>query len=78
MNWFELLGIISLIFAIAGSLLNNRKMIVCFPIWMIANLICFGMHLQIIITLGQGWSLAAKDVAFMYICIDGYFRWRKK
>lgn len=73
MNWFEILGLISLCFALAGSILNNRKMIICFPIWIISNIIYFGMHLQI-----GSWSLALKDVVFFGICVEGYFRWRKK
>jgi len=71
--WFESIGLISLGFALAGSILNNRRMIICFPIWMISNVIYFGMHFS-------SWqlSLALKDVVFFCICIEGYFRWRKK
>lgn len=73
MNWFEILGLISLGFALIGSILNNRKMILCFPIWIVSNIIYFAMHFQIGV-----WSLALKDFVFFCICIEGYFRWRKK
>lgn len=73
MSCFEILDLISLCFALAGSILNNRKMIICFPVWMISNVIYFGMHYQVGV-----WSLALKDVVFFGICIEGYLRWRKK
>ena len=78
MNWFGILGLISLCFALAGSILNNRKMIICFPVWMVSNVIYFGMHSYIEITVGGGWSLALKDAVFFCICIEGFLRWRKK
>lgn len=68
----EVIGVIGLIFVIAGSLTNNRKMIICFPLWMVSNVIYVWMHYQTHI-----WSLVIRDVFFMYVCIDGYFRWRK-
>jgi len=73
LSLFELLGLLSLFVAIVASILNNRKMILCFPIWMISNIICLIIHIH----LGSQ-SLALKDIAFMVICIDGYFRWRRK
>ena len=77
MNCFEILGLISLCFALAGSILNNRKMIICFPVWMISNVIYFIMHFYVWMIVGN-WSLALKDVIFFCICIEGYCRWRKK
>lgn len=79
MNWFEVLGLISLCFALAGSILNNRKMIICFPVWMVSNVIYFGMHFYFgLLSQAGAWSLALKDVVFFCICIEGYYRWRKK
>lgn len=70
---FELLGLFTLGITITGSILNNRKMILCFPIWVISNIIYLGMHIHL-----GSWSLALKDAAFIVICVDGYFRWRRK
>jgi len=72
MNWFEIIGLISLCFALTGSILNNRKMIICFLPWIVSNVIYFGMHIHL-----SAWSLALKDVVFFGICIEGYLRWKK-
>lgn len=68
----EVFGTIGLLFAMAGCLLNNRKMISCFPVWMVANIVgvCIHYHLHL-------YSFVVKDLFFMYICVDGYIRWRK-
>jgi len=73
----EIIGIVGLMFVIAGSLANNRKMIICFPLWMISNILYYGVHLEIHHFQTHVWSLLVRDLFFMYVCIDGYLRWRK-
>lgn len=69
----EFLGTISTVLAIAGVILNNRKMIGCFYIWLLSNAITAGIHLSAGI-----WSLAARDLIFFLLAIEGIYRWSIK
>ena len=66
----ELLGTIAGILAVAGVVLNNRRLIGCFYLWLASNAICAGLHVH-----AGLWSLAAKDVLFLLLAIDGLRRW---
>ena len=70
---FEIIGLISLCFAIAGVILNNRKMIICFPIWAVSNIIYLGMHWYL-----GSWSLVLRDVIYFGFSIEGYLLWRRR
>jgi nicotinamide riboside transporter PnuC len=69
----ETLGIISTTLAITGVILNNRKMIACFYVWLLSNAITAGIHLNAGI-----WSLAVRDLIFFLLAIEGIYRWSKK
>ena len=68
----EILGTIATLLAITGVLLNNRRMIACFYVWMVSNLITAGLHCEAGMV-----SLMVRDVVFFALAIDGAIRWRK-
>jgi nicotinamide riboside transporter PnuC len=69
----ELFGTLSTILAITGVWFNNRKMIVCFYIWLISNSISLVIHLHSGI-----YSLAARDFIFLILAFEGISKWSKK
>jgi len=69
----EIVGAISAVLAVAGVLLNNRKMIACFYVWIVSNTISACLHFN-----AELYSLLARDVVFILLAFDGFFRWRKK
>lgn len=69
----ELFGSIATVLAIAGVVLNNRVNRRCFAIWFVSNAICAVLHI------GVGlWSMVVRDAIFMVLCVDGWYRWRKR
>jgi len=68
----ETIGIICTILAVAGVVLNNRKMRPCFIMWLFSNGISLWIHLQAGI-----WSLAFRDLIFFILAIEGWYRWKK-
>lgn len=69
----EVIGIISTILAVIGVCFNNRKMRVSFLIWMVSNALTSGIHAH-----AGLWSLFARDVIFLILAFEGWFRWGKK
>ena len=69
----ELLGTIATILAVIGVIMNNRKMIGCFYIWLLSNTITLFIHSQAGI-----WSLAARDLIFLVLAVEGLIKWRIK
>ena len=68
----EAIGYLAAGLAVGGVVLNNRKMILCFPVWIISNGICWFLHR------GAGLdSLAWRDLAFTLLAIEGWYRWHK-
>lgn len=67
-----MLGWLTMGLAVAGVLLNNRRLIWCFPVWMVSNALSGGIHIEAGI-----WSLAARDIVFFVLAIDGWWKWRK-
>ena len=68
----EIFGIVSMVLAVAGVVLNNRKLTGCFYLWIVSNSISAYLHLD-----GQLYSLLVRDVLFTILSIDGLYRWRK-
>ena len=66
----ELIGIVATILAIAGVLTNNRRLRVCFLIWIVSNALTAGIHAHAGI-----WSLCARDVIFFVLAIEGWVKW---
>ncbi|MFA5377673.1 MAG: nicotinamide mononucleotide transporter [Dehalococcoidia bacterium] len=69
----EIVGIIASVLAIAGVVLNNRKVRWCFVIWMVSNAMTIGIHIHAGI-----WSLAGRDAVFFLLAVEGFLLWRKK
>ena len=69
----ELLGTIATILAVVGVVLNNRRLIWCFPLWLASNSLCLYIHAEASI-----WSLAARDATFLLLAVEGWYRWKKK
>ena len=69
----ELIGAAATTLAIAGVLLNNRRMIACFYLWLISNAMTACLHYQAGLT-----SLVVRDVIFSVLAIEGLIRWRRK
>lgn len=66
----ETFGIISTILAVSGVILNNRKLIGCFYLWIVSNLITLIIHADAGI-----WSLAIRDLIFLGLAFEGLYKW---
>ncbi len=68
----EAIGMVSMVLAVAGVWLNNRKLRGCFYLWLVSNSLSAVLH-------GQAglWSLLARDVIFLALAVEGIVKWRK-
>ena len=69
----EIIGTIALILSVLGVILNNRKLRVCFLIWLVSNTLCFIIHISTGVR-----SLMIRDLIFIILSIEGWIRWGKK
>jgi nicotinamide riboside transporter PnuC len=69
----EFISIIGTVLAVLGTVLNNRRRRACFWVWMACNLLTLPVHVY-----AGLWSLAARDVLFFILAVDGLIRWSKK
>lgn len=67
----EAIGTISTVIAIVGTVANTRRLRWCFALWMVSNTLSLAVHAWAGI-----WSFAARDVVFLALAIEGWFRWR--
>ncbi len=68
----EIVGIIATALAVIGVVLNNRRLRICFILWMVSNALTAGIHGNAAI-----WSLFVRDVIFFSLAIEGWIKWRK-
>ena len=68
----EIFGTVSMVLAVTGVVLNNRKMTGCFWLWIISNSISAYLHAG-----GQLYSLLIRDVVFTILAVEGLYRWKK-
>lgn len=66
----EWVGWLTMVLAVAGCVLLNRKKRYCFLLWMVSNLLSAGLHVG-----GGMWPLVVRDVIFFALAIEGWFRW---
>ena len=66
----ETLGAIAGVLAVIGVVLNNRRMISCFYIWIVSNSICALLHFN-----AELWSLMIRDIVFIGLALEGIYRW---
>jgi nicotinamide riboside transporter PnuC len=69
----ETIGTISTVLAIAGVILNNRRLRPCFLVWMVSNALTLGIHAQTDV-----WSLVVRDAVFLVLAVEGWIKWSKK
>lgn len=68
--WIEIFGSIASVLAVVGVVLNNRKMIKCFYLWIVSNFIFCLIHWD-----GGLWSLVVRDGIFIGLALEGIYRW---
>jgi len=66
----ELLGLVATVVAVGGVLMNNARLIWCFPLWLTSNGITFYLHVR-----GRMWSLAVRDAIFLLLAVAGWIQW---
>jgi len=69
----EIIGGVATVLAIAGVILNNRRLIACFYLWMVSNSLSALLHADAGMT-----SLLIRDLAFLALAIEGVWKWRKE
>lgn len=69
----EIIGVISTILAVIGVLANNRRLRWCFLVWMVSNSLSLTIHAYTAI-----WSLAARDLIFLVLAVEGWIKWGRK
>jgi nicotinamide riboside transporter PnuC len=69
----EIISILAGLMAIAGVVLNNRRMRWCFVLWMISNAATLGIHVH-----SSLWGMAGRDLVFLILAVEGWFKWAVK
>jgi len=69
----EIIGWLSSAMAVFGVVLNNRRIRVCFLLWIASNSASAGIH-----AMEHMWYYAARDLVFLVLAVDGWYRWRVK
>ena len=69
----EAIGTIATVIAVAGVILNNRRLRASFALWWFSNLLTLAIHANAGI-----WSLALRDLIFFALAVEGWVLWRKK
>jgi len=69
----EIAGIIATIFAVIGVITNNRRLRVCFLLWLVSNGLTGAIHIYAGI-----WSLVVRDAIFFVLAIEGWIKWGRK
>jgi len=69
-NIIQIIGMLATILAVVGVLTNNRRIRVCFLLWMVSNALTGAIHAYAGI-----WSLLIRDVIFFVLAIEGWFKW---
>lgn len=67
----ELISVIAGICAVAGVVLNNRKMRLCFPLWIVSNFMCLCVHWHTGL-----YALCVRDAIFCILAIEGMKLWQ--
>ena len=69
-GFFELIGWLATVVAVAGVYLNNRRRRACFVLWLVSNAMTLAVHFYVAM-----WSLAVRDLAFLMLAIHGWWLW---
>ena len=77
-SWTFWVGSFAAVLAIVGVILNNRKKIACFPVWICSNLIICCLHTYAAYHGASGMlPLAVRDLVFLALAVEGLKRWRR-
>ena len=80
LDWITILSIAAFCLSVTGCLLCNRKNILCWPVWIVADSIF--VYLYISNGLNSGDSTlyvgALREFVFILLCFEGFYRWRYK
>ena len=71
-NFMELLGWIATILSITGIVLNAKKIIYCWPIWLVSNILWIIYNIQL-----KELSPIVLWVVFFMFNIYGWIEWNK-
>lgn len=66
----RIVEIVAMTLAIVGVFFNNEKMGVCFPIWIVSNVLAGYLHWRV----GYRWMLTG-DAVFIVLAIVGWIKW---
>ena len=69
----EIIGAITMILAVTGVILNNRKLRFCFVMWMLSNFFSGIIHIYTGVI-----SMVIRDFIFFVLAIEGWFKWGRK
>ena len=69
----EILGTLALVLGVLGAIFNNRKLRVCFLIWIVSDIMSASVHINVGV-----WSMLVRDFIFFILCIEGWIKWGKK
>jgi nicotinamide riboside transporter PnuC len=67
----EVISYIAMVLSVAGVLANNRKMKICFYLWIISNILTGGIH-----ACNHLYGLTARDVIFTFLAVEGLCKWK--
>jgi len=66
----ELIGTAAMVIAVLGVILNNSRLIWCFPLWIVSNTLTAWIHYRT-----QIWSLLLRDLIFLALAVWGWWLW---
>lgn len=69
--WHEVVGTIATVIAVFGVVLNNRRMRVCFLVWLVSNALSCAIHVSAAL-----WALAIRDAIFLVLAVEGWLLWK--
>jgi nicotinamide riboside transporter PnuC len=68
----EGISAIALVFAVSGVALNNRRLICCFYLFIVSNILSASIHAY-----SGLWVMVARDVIFLGLAVEGWWKWRR-
>ena len=68
----EAIAFISGVLAVTGVIFNNHKMRVCFPVWIVSNIMAGVVHYDSGVMM-----MLWRDVAFTMLAVHGWRTWGK-
>ena len=73
MRTIEIISVLVTVLAVAGVVLNNRKLRGCFILWMFSNSVCACIHWD-----AGLYGLMVRDLIFLGLAVEGWKRWGQK